>query len=361
LEIELVPFRRLTADQRSQWTAMQSVQPAATGPFYTVEFAQLVDDVRGDVEVAVVGRAGETIAFLPFHRLLGKIGRSVGLHLSDFQGMIAQPGAVIDLPRVVRACQLAAYDFDHVPVEQTAFAPFMALTDGSPVIDLSGGSEAYERDLQERSTEEYRTLQRKQRKLERELGPMRVECDTRDLAVLNQVIEWKRAQYVKTGVPDALAADWTRELLTASLALRDNRFCGWLSALYAGDRLLAAEFGLRSGDILHNTFCAYDPEHGRYSPGRLLSLAFLRSATDNGIRLVELGKGQEEYKRRMMTRQRMVGTGSVFGNPVQRMVRGAWWTMRRWVRHSPLRGHAKRAAGYYFRLRKSLPFAKEGR
>jgi CelD/BcsL family acetyltransferase involved in cellulose biosynthesis len=265
------------------------------------------------------------------------------------------------MPRVVRACRLAAYDFDHIPVEQTAFAPYMALTDGSPFIDLRCGIEVYERGLRERSTEEYRTLQRKERKIDREIGPLRLECDSHDPAVLNQIIAWKRPQYERTGVPDSLAEPWTRDVLRALIDRQEGPLSGLMSALYAGDRLVAAELGLRSGGIFHNTFCAYDPEHGRYSPGRLLSLAFLRWAAANGIRQVELGKGQEEYKHRMMTGQRTVATGSVPGNSVQRMVRGAWWTMRRWVRHSPFRGHAKRAAGYYFRLRKSLPFSQEGR
>jgi CelD/BcsL family acetyltransferase involved in cellulose biosynthesis len=72
------------------------------------------------------------------------------------------------------------------------------------------------------------------------------------------------------------------------------------STLHAGDRLVAAHMGMRSGNTLHYWFPAYDPEFAKYSPGIILLLRLARSVEGSGVRKIDLGKGEAHYKQRLM-------------------------------------------------------------
>lgn len=357
MKIEVVHFRELTDRLRRRWAELcaQSCAPM-NGPFFRPEFAAIIDAVRGDVEVAIVEADGEVAALLPFHRFRGCLGKPVGLHLNDFQGFIGQLPEGLQAQEVIRACRLAAWDFDHVPTQQSAFAESAALTDISPYIDLSDGIEAYEQSRRA-SSQHWKDIARRQQKLAAEHGELRFEFNTRDAKVLKQLLVWKRHQFARTSVPDVLAPGWVREVVALIAAQTEPVFAGVTSALWAGDRLIAAESSPCSGSTYHLQWCAYDPAFHAYSPGRILNISLVRWAASQGFTRVEFAKGNQRHKVSAATGHHLVTTGSVVASPLQRALRGTWWTMRRWARSSPFRPHLKAAASYYYRLRFATPKA----
>lgn len=78
-------------------------------------------------------------------------------------------------------------------------------------------------------------------------------------------------------------------------------FAGILSTLHAGDRLIAAELGLRSRRVWHGWIPAYAHDLATYSPGHVLFLHMLRTSGSLGVTQIDLGKGMYLYKRRLMT------------------------------------------------------------
>ncbi len=351
--IDVVPLREMDNRLRQQWVELCDISSAPfDSPFYRPEFAELIDQVRGDVELAVVEEAGQVAAMLPFHRLRGTLGLPVGLHLNDFQGFIGRLPESVRPIDVLRTCGLQAWDFDHVPVQQSEFTPYVALTDISPYVDLSNGLAAYE---QTRDSKLRNDSARRLRKLTSEHGEVRFEHGAADRRVLDTLLAWKRDQFARTAVPDVLAEDWVREAVALLADQVSLSFAGVTSSLWAGDRLIAADLSPRTANVFHGQWCAYDPEFQAYSPGRLLYESMIRWVTDQGISRVECGKGDQDYKLRAATHHHLVATGSVAAGPYQRVVRGAWWKMRRWARSSALRPHLKAAAGYYYRLRRAAP------
>jgi CelD/BcsL family acetyltransferase involved in cellulose biosynthesis len=110
------------------------------------------------------------------------------------------------------------------------------------------------------------------------------------------VFAWKSDQCRRTGVFDFFQLSWTRELVARILSEDTPHFAGRLSALYAGDQLLAAHMGMRSERVWHWWFPVYDQAAGKYSPGGILLLRVAEAAAAEGALALDLGKGDDPYK-----------------------------------------------------------------
>ena len=280
----------LTADQIAAWSRMQSEDPALDSPFFRPEFTQCVATVRDDVEIAVLEEAGRPVGFFPYQRERGDIGRPVGGYMADFQGVILTAGRECSPPDLVRGCGLRAWHFDHL-ILQAGFQPYQWLTAASPYMDVSRGFDAYQANRNQDSNQ-IKQMLRKTRKVQREIGPVRYEPHCTAGGVLDTLIAWKMEQYRRIKVINYLQPEWTRELLNKLLLLRDSDFRGVLSALYVGERLAAARFGIQSGGVLHVLILAYDVSLATYSPGSMLLVETARSAQSVGIRRIDLGRGR---------------------------------------------------------------------
>ena len=71
--------------------------------------------------------------------------------------------------------------------------------------------------------------------------------------------------------------------------------------MYAGDRLVAAHMGMRSRTHWHYWFPSYATDVSKYSPGSILLLRMAEAAQEHGISVIDLGKGDSQYKRTLMT------------------------------------------------------------
>ena len=70
-------------------------------------------------------------------------------------------------------------------------------------------------------------------------------------------------------------------------------------------------FGLRSQRVFHYWFPVYDPAYGKYSPGLVLLMAIVEASAAHGLLQIDLGAGQQEYKRRLATAERTLLGGSI--------------------------------------------------
>jgi CelD/BcsL family acetyltransferase involved in cellulose biosynthesis len=351
MKITCISGKSLGSGHAAIWSNFQESDEALASPYFRPEFTQVVAGVRDDVFIGVLEDENGIAGFFPFQRSQRGIGTPVGGILSDYQGVIARSDLVYDAATLVRACGLKIWDFDHLLASQDAFARWHRRRDGSPVIDLAFGYEAYTQERRAAGSEQVKKSGNMMRRIEREVGPLRFEPHSADTAALAATLGWKSQQYLRSGKEDLFAHAWVREVLSGILTRQSEQFAGMFSLLYAGDRAIAGHVGMRSRTVWHYWFPAYDPEFERYSPGTILLLKMAQHAARLGVRAIDLGKGQSPYKQRLMSRQVPLAEGSVellCWRAISRSVRRGARTL---ITRSPLIGPAR----YCARLLRAKP------
>jgi CelD/BcsL family acetyltransferase involved in cellulose biosynthesis len=251
------------------------------------------------------------VAFFPFQRTTLGVGRAVGLGISDCQGIVHRPGFTWDARELLGACGLSVWEFDHLTAGQEPFATGATGSYASPVIDVDQGYDAFLADLRARSPKFTRSTLAKERKLDRDAGEVRYVHNERDPRMLRTLMAWKSAQYRRTGRSDRFARRWIVDLVERLFHSRSDSFAGLLSVLYAGDRPVAAHFGLRSQQVLACWFPVYDPAFAKFSPGLVLHLRMAEGAAAEGVAHLDLGRGEKEYKDSLKTHELTVHEGRV--------------------------------------------------
>ena len=312
MNASVIPAASLTEADTLRWSAIQQQTDSLASPFFSPQFTAIVASVRDDVAVARLEEGDRTIGFFPFERGRFGEGRPVGSILSDYHGLIAPPDVAVDCADLVRSCGLKTWRFHHLIAAQTCFDRFIHTHRFSTLMDLSSGFDAY---VSARLDAGVRipiaSTTRKARKLERDHGPLRYSHHTTDAAAFQTLMSWKSAQYERTGAANPLAHQWIRDVLAAVSATETEGFGGLLSTLSAGDRLAAVHLGMRSSQVWHSWFPAYDPALASYSPGLLLLLRMAESARELGLNAIDLGPGTAPYKQMMISQGVPLAEGSV--------------------------------------------------
>ena len=343
IQIRLTRPQNLKPAEIALWDRLQREQPDFESPYFRPEFTQAVAAVRSDVEVAVIEEGGRPAGFLPFQRSSLNLGKPVAGQLNDFHGILLPRAFRIDARQLLRATRLASWDFHHLVGDQPSLAAFQTRIDQSAYIDISRGFAAWCDERKKAGTEVVRKTQSRERKFEREIGPLRFELRTSRLDhALDTLIAWKVAQFARTGFMNLFAFDWTsrllRNLLTGNAALT-----GMLSVLWHGDEPVAISYRLRSFHIAHEWFIAYNHDYGTYSPGMILMLKVLESAQEQGITRLHLGSGDQRFKESLANDNVPVGVGTVERATPSTMLRDAWRWSRDATAASPLLNRCKQA------------------
>lgn len=313
------------------WRALQAAHHELSRPFFAPEWFRRLDEAGHDVEIAVLASGGRDRAFFPFHRQ-GGTALPPGGWLSDFQGWIGPADLPVDMEELLRAIGARSWLFNHLLACQVAAARHASERAVSPLVDLSAGFEAFRAHHKERGAKWVPHTPRKMRKISREVGELRFDLSTSDPDVLARLLGWKHAQRQRTRTADPLDEPWAAHVVKHCLDADEPGFAGILSALYAGDELIAAHLGLRSGDTFHLWFPAYDVAHERYSPGEILHHELFRALAETGIGRVDFGKGREQYKFSWMTGYETLADGYVDLRPVGRLLTGSMYAARRRLR-----------------------------
>jgi CelD/BcsL family acetyltransferase involved in cellulose biosynthesis len=286
--------------------------PTLWSPFVTPTFSRIVGEHRPRSRIALLADGPEVVGFLPYEANAEQVGLPLGGGLSDVQTLIADPELLCDLPGVVRRLGVREWRFDHLLPGRPATRAYEASLHPSPTVDLARGVDAYHDELKARSANLLAQRARRARQIERSLGPLRFEWDDHDPALLDLLMQWKSLQYQRTSARDLFAEPWARAALHAFHELDDDPECtGHLATLRAGDHVVAMHFGIARGPVLHYWFPVYDTEFSKYSPGNVLLHEMITAAPARGITLVDLGRGDQEYKRRVANGGYVVAEGRV--------------------------------------------------
>lgn len=341
LKIHVVHAGELTPAELRLWSGLARLDGGLDSPFFAPEYVRAVAAARRDVEVALL-EDGHTLAgFFPFQRGWCSLGAPVGLKLSDLQGVVVHPEVGWTAEQLLRGCGLRSWHFDHLLADQAPFTAFHHNLAAAPCIDLRAGFAAWQEECRLKRSRLLSQVLRKERKLAREVGPIRFVARCPDAAVFATLLAWKAQRRRQTGTPNVLDYPWAVRVLDQVRAVETDDFAGMLSALYAGDELCAVHLGMRSRSVLHYWFPAFNPRFEHYSAGLILLVELTRTAAALGIARIDLGKGAERYKESLMTSALPLAEGAATLSPIQRWVDGAWYGARRLLRSSRVNAFAR--------------------
>ena len=330
MRIDVISPSELDSQACAKWLELQRSNPALGSPFFCPDFTLAVAAVRSDVRIAVLQTGSEVVGFFPFQRRWS-MGSPVGSYFSDHHGVIAAPDTRFEWSQLLRAAKLAYWRFDHLAAGQAPGSDCAQMT--SPRMDLSQGLAAYKKRRQDNGARSFEEYERKARKLARTMGPLRFESHTNDQRVFEEVIRLKTEQCQRTGVGNVFRECWTRSLLEHIRAVQQPHFAGRLSALYAGDTLVAAHMGMCSEQVWHWWFPVYDRSYAKLSPGTQLLRLTAEEAAKQNLPFLDLGKGTEAYKQIFADSHLPLVEGWVSSPSPMTVLLGAP-KMERWLRTS---------------------------
>jgi CelD/BcsL family acetyltransferase involved in cellulose biosynthesis len=324
MQVKLIPASGLTLEHCEAWSQLQESNRNLDSPFFRPELALAMAEARDDAEIAILKQNGAAVGFFPFQRGKSNIAQSLAGRLSEFHGVVAEPGFVWDPEELIRGCGLTAWYFDHLPKTQTSFQKFAWGRSQSPYLDLSDGFDSYIAQRRDAGSSGVAQVQRKARKIAREVGPLRFEMHTADQEAWHTLLQWKTAQHGRTGVLQVFEYPWVVAMLERLRHTQTDKFSGRLSALYAGNQLVAVHFGLQASHAFHIWFPAYNPQLGKYSPGLILLLEMARTLAAMGVQRIDFGKGPERYKANFKSGDLPISEGGIDFRPALSTLRPMW-------------------------------------
>ena len=342
----------LSESDLTTWARLASSSVEFSSPYFHPQFTGDVASVRSDVEVAVCYDSGQPIWFFPYQRS-GQTARPVGGMLSDAHGLIHDGRQSWSWPGVLKACGLSSWDYHYKVAAQIPFAEWRPDVAAAAVMNLQGGFENYTTRLVSKSI--IKQTDRKARKLERELGPLRFEWNCDDDYAFDLLRKWKSQQYRDSDIADVFEFEWTVKLLKRIRQHSSRDYEGLFSVLYVDEQPAAVHFGLRAGSVLHQWFPAYDPGLNSYSPGTIHLLEMARHADSHGIERIDLGRVCH-YKSRVATDLVDVAAGCIDLRPVNRMLKTGYAETVGWLKQSPLHNVARIPGRFLRRLAEQRRF-----
>jgi len=340
MRVNVVHPAELGLAEIESWHGMQQATSSLGHPFLSPEFSIAVGRHRPQSRVAILTDGPGIIGFFPFEKRRFGLGVPISGWLSACQGVIHAPGVHWNAGDLLRGCGLSAWKFDNLIADQAPFKACHAAIVPSPVIDLTEGFDAYYAKLRIRAGDMCRELERKTRKLGREVGETRLVCDSSDPEALRLLMAWKSEQYRRTNHVDRFERPWLAGLLEEFLGTQTDHLAGLLSVLYADDRPVAIQFGLRAGNLLIGWFAGYDVEFSKYSPGLMQIRLMAEELGTVGVGKLYMGKGASRYTDALKNCDIYVGEGAA----TSRSVSGAAYRLRDgaslYALHT-VRGHPK--------------------
>lgn len=366
VQISVIRPAELSGTEIDAWHAMQDQTPSLANPFLCPEFAVAIGRCRPDARVAVLTDGTGPVGFFPFERRKLGVGMPIGANLSDCQGLIHAPGVEWDSGELLKGCGIAVWHFDHLVSGQRPFARYQAATAASPVMDLAGGFAAYSAGVRDRSPRFWRDLGRKTRKLEREVGALKLVVSSPDIDDLRTLMAWKSEQYRRTGRRDRFDRPWIVEVvehLHSYGRYGPGEFRGVLSILHAGGMPVAGHFGLGHAGVLAEWFPGYDTRFGKYSPGLIQLVRMAQEVGALGIESIDLGKGDMRYKEQLKSYDLTVAEGTATSRSALAIAHQIHLSPPRWAKrqvrqHPALFAAADRVLKGYGRIRLAVKSAR---
>jgi CelD/BcsL family acetyltransferase involved in cellulose biosynthesis len=261
------------------------------------------------------------------------------------EGLVGDPGPGFDPRALLNALGVDRYDFSHVLADAPAFAAFGRGQELSWIVDAPEGYEPYAAARRAAGVTALKDLDKKRRKVEREVGAAVFTARSASKADFDRLIELKREQYRATAQTDVLAPAWTRQLLLDLFERPSTpEFGGELFTLHIGGALAAVQFHMLGERTIHAWMIGHEATFERYSPGLLLFQDILRWMDGQAYDRLDFGYGDYRFKRELSNVQQTLLHGFVGQPSAATLVREAAYGVRRVAEALPL-GRASELPG----------------
>ncbi len=329
MRVEINHPSALTESDWNAWSEIRSSDPRLDSPYLSPEFTRILGSARLDAKVIVAfDETEKPFCFLPVQVSGFGLARALGAPFSDCHGPIIANEHMLQLPRILQLAGISGYAFTGMIAPDDFDVGIVRDTNQASIADLSPGFDVYLESRRSEYPKHFKKARRLGRQSAREAGELTLEFHSSDVGVLHQLIDWKRQQFLRTGLHDVLAPKWVRDMLQRCMNAQTSDFSGVLTTLRMGEDLAAAEFGIRSGSVLHGWISGYNPDFSAYSPGTLLQERLLEAACDQGVLRADLGVGADHYKKYYASGSQELATGVVLAEGaaghLRRVLGGAW-------------------------------------
>lgn len=301
----------LSSDLVTLWKTFCQGAPLYQSPFYWPQFTQAVARARSDVRIAIIEERGDVVGFLPFHLTRSGVGKPIGGQLNDYQGPILAPDSSVEPQVLLDAAGISCYDYNHLPLSFGKLTAEAHTRSISPQMDLSEGYDAFVARKGSSWTRAKKLMRRRYRKTEEQFGPIRFTFHNPEESAYRQHVAMKNALLERVGTRFRIAPDWIGDTLNHLRQMQEPEFLGVMTTLHAGDRLIAAHFGLRSSTIWHFWFSSYDLELYKLGPGINLVDHCAMAAQEHGLSAIDFGRGDADYKLLFADRKIELCEGSI--------------------------------------------------
>lgn len=288
MTVSTLPLFELTPALAGRWASFLDRRPELAGPCFRPEFFRVIGRHVPNALVAH-WKDGADEGFVPFTRVSGS-DVAGAIPMCDYQFVASPPGARWNPKEWLEGAGLAAWDFDYLVGPQVLAVPerYGEARD-SLRVTLRGSASSYFDDRRAQGASG-RNLKAKQRRIERDVGPLKITARSSDDSALDDILAWKTRRFA------AGPTEFSPRRLFADLLAETGPVTGVLSTLHAGPRLVAAHFGVAATGILYYWIGAFDPDFSRYTPGWMLVQKLIESLPELGCRSLDFGPGNESYK-----------------------------------------------------------------
>ncbi len=345
MKFSLISAKELDTSLMARWVELRSQSLVYDSPYYSPAFTTIIANARDDARILVAEDAGRILAIWPFHALSSFRAVSIGDFLADYQGPVCEASMELNIADALRVMQCRYFSFNHMPTNLGKFSQYAWTYSQSHILDLAGGFDAYAQRLTEmRDASLLKKIATNERKLSKKFGELRFELQSTSDADFAALIAGKRDQFQRTvgAEHDIFRLDWVRQVMDEIRAANAPDFTGILSALYAGDTLIAAHFGMRSGKVMHYWFPWYHTDFAEHSPGLILLAQCARHAAQAGVSAIDLGRGDQPYKLRFATGANQLCEGAVSSPAILSSLQAGLYHAKQKLKASSLGQHLRK-------------------
>ncbi len=320
MRVEVIQINALSDSLKQDWLRIQASNPSFAGPFFHPELFLTVAKYYPDLYLAILYKDNIVSGFLPFkkdHRNL--VAKPI--RFCNYEGIISSPEQYWDMNLILKLMGLRSWEFDAmVNFKNISSIRGEHKPSNSFNIDLTCGLEEYWNFIKNKKIE-LKTLITKQRSLENKVGALRFVASCDEIEVLYQFVKWISDRYKH----DAAWLKETTSVLELIYQLKDPLFKGILSALYAGDELLAVNFALRCHEKLGGIFMAFNPNFPKYSVGIILLHELINNHKALGYNIYDLGPGNYQYKQDYSNRIVPIIEGDIRIDSLKEKIKSVDW------------------------------------
>jgi CelD/BcsL family acetyltransferase involved in cellulose biosynthesis len=296
VRVEITSLCNLSDVLAERWRDLQKLTPEFMSPLLGPDFALLVSRHRPNAKLAIGYLHGQAVAFFAFHPTRSGYVRAIGAPFCDYQAIVSDPALKLSGPQFLESAGISSIFCASLSDPNGLFELESMTRVEAYRINCGDDGQAHMESLRVANPKWAKNLRRLSNKMDRELGPIRLVGFDTSQDSYDALMQIKIAQFYETGVTNVLRPKWAKAFMQDLFDMRQGDFSGCLLSLYAGDKFVAGQFGVRLGDWFHPWIASTCPLSHAFSPGIIFLSETIKNADTIGIRTVDLSGGHSHYK-----------------------------------------------------------------